>query len=425
METRAKSKRARRNEIVGSWNPDVEVAINKLNDDCLTKIFMFLPIVDRVRIEGVCKRWRNISKESWQNFKTLNADLAIWGSDVVFYSPNVRRILEQVLQRSGSFLRHLDLFLFLRMESYILHSIGNLCPNLQYLDIQTIKLTLPAMKILTKNCHNLKALTFGESTMACDDTPLSEFFSENKQLQYLKLVLNYSCTGKCLLSLPADMDTIIMERCSLRSINYLSRALKQFGQLKTFSFMRSVCSALCDPFPTVIHSLPTTLKILEMSNLLFSNIDCIAENCKKLYHLDISGSKNVTETGIQAITSLPEIKHLVLNYLPEITGYNFTYMPKLQTLCCRGCDHLKDDGLCTLLTMCDLIEFMDLYGCVQITNILLKCALNVVKTRTNNLVLHLILSQDGLFDLRPIYANDTLLKITLLTERESRDEDED
>ncbi|OXU19425.1 hypothetical protein TSAR_003730 [Trichomalopsis sarcophagae] len=315
METRAKSKRARLNEIVGSWNPDVEVAINKLNDDCLIKIFMFLPIVDRVRIEGVCKRWRNISKESWQHFKTLKADLAIWGSDVVFCSPNV---------------------------------------------------------------------------------------------------------------------------------------LKKFRQLKEFSFMRSVCSKLSDPFPRIIHSLPTTLKILEMSNLIFSNIDCIgkmndlekltiykedlvtdtflvtlAENCKKLYHLDISGAKNVTESGIQAITSLPEIKHLVLNYLPEITGYNFTYMPKLQTLCCRGCEHLKDDGLCTLLTMCDLIEFMDLYGCEQITNVLLKCALNVAKTRTNNLVLHLILSQDGLFDLRPIYSHDTLLKITLLTERESRDEDED
>lgn len=49
METRAK--KSRREEIVESWNPNHPVTIHKLNDDCLTNIFTFLRIVDKVRIE--------------------------------------------------------------------------------------------------------------------------------------------------------------------------------------------------------------------------------------------------------------------------------------------------------------------------------------------------------------------------------------
>lgn len=175
-----------------------------------------------IRPLSVCKRWRNISKKSWQNVKTLDR-YAIFGFlGGIYDDTNQRNAIEKVLQRCGSFLRHLDLSSF-SMKSYILHSVGNLCPNLQYLNFQSIILTRPAIKILTKNCHNLKEVAFGDSTMACDDTPLAEFFSQNKQLQSLKIAKNMAFTGECFLSLPVDMHTIIIEHCSLGSIHYVSQ----------------------------------------------------------------------------------------------------------------------------------------------------------------------------------------------------------
>ena len=44
-------------------NDITDISIQTLNDDCLMHIFLQLPIVDRIRIERVCKRWRALSQD--------------------------------------------------------------------------------------------------------------------------------------------------------------------------------------------------------------------------------------------------------------------------------------------------------------------------------------------------------------------------
>ncbi|XP_044010039.1 uncharacterized protein LOC122853687 [Aphidius gifuensis] len=46
--------------------------INDLNDDCLAEIFMKLSLEERLIIESVCQRWKNISQISWYNVEKMN-----------------------------------------------------------------------------------------------------------------------------------------------------------------------------------------------------------------------------------------------------------------------------------------------------------------------------------------------------------------
>lgn len=97
----------------------------------------------------------------------------------------------------------------------------------------------------------------------------------------------------------------------------------------------------------------------------------------------------VTNVGLQAVVRLPKIEFLSLEYLHNITDSALTYVPNLKKLFCKGCRHMKDDGICTLIKTCNLIEVLDLSFCSQITNTLVECAVNATKNRTNNIVLSL------------------------------------
>ncbi|KAK0077183.1 hypothetical protein PV325_004320 [Microctonus aethiopoides] len=51
--------------------------INILDNDCLIKIFSYLPIKNRMRIERVCKRWQTVNQQAWSDIKELEIPEAI------------------------------------------------------------------------------------------------------------------------------------------------------------------------------------------------------------------------------------------------------------------------------------------------------------------------------------------------------------
>ena len=55
------------------------ISIEILADDCLFTIIRYLPIVERVKIERVNKRWNELSKSSWSNVKKLDLNSRNWG----------------------------------------------------------------------------------------------------------------------------------------------------------------------------------------------------------------------------------------------------------------------------------------------------------------------------------------------------------
>ncbi|XP_014209865.1 F-box/LRR-repeat protein 3-like [Copidosoma floridanum] len=406
---------------------NVDAEIHKLNDDCLIHIFSYLPIVDRIVVERVCRRWKVLSKQSWSTFKKLDLMNSTWG----FGKPKTRGveldrvkfnnfaseiidtpILRKVLLRCGQFLTHIDISLSTdRLNVSTLTIIGKMCPNLQY--ISTLTVTPAGIKALTESCKEIETLSLGRCSNSCDND-LSQLFQKNKKLRYLRIMQN-AMTGKCLLNLPADsIETVILIECRNISPCYFANAIEKLHNLHTLTVTKCVtfndqavkgissCSRnlkvlnFCDYFPMIRKSVMINLAdLINLETLEVPTNDsvhdefliAVGKQCKQLSTVNVSSCNFVTNEGLASITSLPNLQHLSINYLGKVTDEVLTLMPNLRTMECRGCPRIKNTGLCTLLEESHNLELLDFSGCNQISNKLIEVAIASTKSRPNNILL--------------------------------------
>lgn len=179
-----------------------ESLINLLNDDCLFNIFSYLPILDLIRIERVCKRWKRISLESWREVKILSIH-----KDFKTRSLQLNHF-EEILRRSGNYMTSFDCS-WLNKSTH-LHAddavklINKYCKKLNYLNIcYTFKTKKSYLNSLDVNIlKNLKLLAIGN--YECNDDYLSDVLHNCVNLEefnvagyvFAKNVLMY-LTEKC------------------------------------------------------------------------------------------------------------------------------------------------------------------------------------------------------------------------------------
>ncbi|XP_029671321.1 uncharacterized protein LOC115240356 isoform X4 [Formica exsecta] len=233
---------------------DVEdVSIHILNDDCLRHIFLFLPIIDRVRIERVCKRWRDLSQDSWRMMKTLDLSPSTWG----------------------------------------------------FLETHTIR-TATLRKVLLK-CETADVL----------------HLTKLVNLKVLKFIYN-----------PLVSDEFLIN---------------------------------------------------------------LAQQCQQLIYLDITGSLDVTDIGLAAIATLPKLEQLIINYVKKITDNGLENMCGLKNLECRKCTSISDQGMSMFIRSSPYLQLLDISGCHNISNITLDAAKDACNTRSNNVMLKMIIGNTSIF----------------------------
>ncbi|XP_011504616.1 PREDICTED: F-box/LRR-repeat protein 7-like [Ceratosolen solmsi marchali] len=395
-------------------NDDAE--IHKLNNDCLMHVFMFLPIIDKIKMERVCRRWRIISQESWRTFKKLDLSQSSWGFDILNNGPRevYTATLRQVLLRCGQFLSHIDLSKFTEnLSQSTLTIVARLCPNLQHINITGLAVSSAGIKTLTDNCHNITEFSLGLCSASCDND-LSDLFLKNEKLRYLKLTGN-SISGRCLLNLPVEsIEIIILDDCNNISPEYFHTAIQRLQKLHTLSVKKcitfadqtvkaiSLCSkslkvlCLCHYYPMIVRN--AMLCIAELVNLETLNLNHnisvgdeflvgVGAQCKQLKNVDISCCKAVTNKGLAAIISLPNLQHLSINYLFLVTDEVLTEMVNLRTMHCQNCFGFKNTGLCRLIEESHQLELLDFSGCTCIDNELVDIAIKATRNRTNNTIL--------------------------------------
>ena len=113
---------------------DFDSPIQKLDVNSLIYVFNYLPIVDLVKIERVCKTWQNIAKSSWSKLKKLNVYPEILG---LKHDKELNEyIVEEVLKRCGKYLKEISSTYFDNDEigydcSFM---IAKYCKNLKSID---------------------------------------------------------------------------------------------------------------------------------------------------------------------------------------------------------------------------------------------------------------------------------------------------
>ena len=202
----------------------------KLPEECLIEIFNYLSIAERCRIERVCKRFEEASKNSWYEVKELRVDpkfLGLKPSGKRHQYADINRFgVRQILKRCGSYLTKID---STTIFDCLLALVAEYCPN-----IQSLKFCCPSnegLKKLTENCNNICELVIKHGGVGLEDT-LVELFSVNKNLRILDVTKSY-VTGKCLDKLPLrEMLAIQLNRYVLVDLSNLIKNTKKLSVFK-------------------------------------------------------------------------------------------------------------------------------------------------------------------------------------------------
>ncbi|XP_067209749.1 F-box/LRR-repeat protein 2 isoform X1 [Linepithema humile] len=397
-------------------NDTNRVSIHILNDDCLRHIFLFLPILDRVRIERVCRRWRILSQDSWHMMKTLDLSPLTWGS--MGNKTISTAILRKILLKSGRFLTRVNLSEPIHnLSQSTLTIVGKLCPNLESVDVTGLTVCASGIQMLAKNCRNITKFNLGPSSYSCDNE-LKELFKLNQNLEHLAITRN-GVLGKCLLWLPAQtVHTVILEGCDYVQDSCVSTALKKLENLRhltidncigvakhTFETISKHCRnlrvlELSGDFPSMqtadmlylthLANLQV-LRITDNPKILDEFLASLVYQCQQLTCIDITGCIGVTDTGLAAIATLAKLEKLTINNLDCVTDDGLQNMCNLREMHCQRCPQIKDHGMSMLIKSSPQLQLLDLSGCGNITHATLKTAKDACNDRSNNTVLKMII----------------------------------
>ncbi|XP_024878372.1 F-box/LRR-repeat protein 7-like [Temnothorax curvispinosus] len=396
-------------------NDTENVSIHMLNDDCLRHIFLFLPIKERVRIEIVCKRWRDLSQDLWRTMTfNLSSSSSTW--NFIYESdPDGFHAFYKILLKYGRFLTRIKVDrMWGCLRPSALTVIGKLCPNLTSIDITSVTVSTPGIRALANNCRHITKLNLGPSTKCCE-TELKCLFKLNQNLEYL--AINGSCDSifdECLLCLPEQtMHTIILNDCSF-SDTHLSMVLKKLENLKHLAINR--CKNCCAHTLKVIGQHCKSLRTLELDKSYVETADMLnlihlvnlqvlkithnpnvsddfltdlVQHCQQLTNVDITGCSNVSDVGLTAIATLVRLEKLNISDMKQITDDGLKNICNLKVFKCRYC-LFSDRGMTTLIRSSPELQLLDLSGCRNINNSTIEVAKDVCSSRTNNVMLKMI-----------------------------------
>ena len=170
-----------------SLREDSDVPIEKLVDDCLIHIFNLLPVIDRIKVERVCKKWQEIGFQSWSKFKVLNVNPKILGLKpfgTQHQFPTINRcMMENILKRCGCYLEKV-------IDKWIpfgcISLVAEYCANIRSISTRN-KVSYQVLKKISNNCKNITEFCsypifckFSEDEFDKIDEVLAELFSNNQ-----------------------------------------------------------------------------------------------------------------------------------------------------------------------------------------------------------------------------------------------------
>ncbi|KAK0077181.1 hypothetical protein PV325_004318 [Microctonus aethiopoides] len=373
--------------------------INTLDNDCLIKIFSYLPIQDRMRIERVCKRWQTVNQQVWSDIKELEIPKVInFSRSFSMKIKTKERAVKKLLLRCGRFLNKLKLkndYVLRRFQ--IIPIIERHCRNLQCLILPLKYYSNFDMTSLFLNLHKLERLELSGLNRRFRDSCLKKLPTNTmKELSLEKKASDF------------DSDTSYVNITHAGAIGIQNMKNLWKLELNRFSFKADKLKlVVCNESITYLSlkncsfekciNLIANIRGLKYLNL--SNVHAVddnfliklAANCTELEELNIEKCTDVTNVGINAVLELENLTTLKINYLYEVTGTVFSKFVALKVLHCRNCNLVTDFGVIDLIENAPYIEEIDLSG-TSISTRFLDFACYVANNRGNITPLKIIVS---------------------------------
>lgn len=102
--------------------------------------------------------------------------------------------------------------------------------------------------------------------------------------------------------------------------------------------------------------------------------------------------QNLTDTGLQTLSILPNLETLIINDLRELNGAGLSLFSgtKLRHLECQRCHSIPSEPFCDVLNQCPNLKFLNVFECTKIDERVIDTAFKVTSQRDNHIVLKMI-----------------------------------
>ncbi|CAN7984766.1 unnamed protein product [Ixodes hexagonus] len=281
--------------------------VEELPDDILLLVMGLLDLRSRIRLEGVCQRWRHLALRLWKSQRRLSFEGIF---SVSQENPPTLDILRALLARCGKSLKTLNL----RSVSHMLDDrmaeiVGTLCPNLECLDVSGVQLTDVGVGQLAEKCPKLKTVIM-KRCLDVEEKGLCSLLQLCKHLEHLNLTELYKLSGECFDKAGTRLRKLVLRGCS----GVTSAGLRQ---------VTTKCLLL------------TKLSLSDCRQITDDDMLLLCQNLLQLRVLHLAGSfLHLTNEGICAVSSLSLLEELDLNQ-------NLVAMDAAVGAICRGCTKLR------------------------------------------------------------------------------------
>lgn len=109
----------------------------------------------------------------------------------------------------------------------------------------------------------------------------------------------------------------------------------------------------------------------------------------------------MSDAGLAAIATLIKLEKLIVSYMYQITDKGLKNMCGLKELECRKCP-FSDWGMTTFIESSPQLQLLDLSGCWNIKDTTLEVAKDACSSRTNNIMLKMIIGGSGILAMKKI-----------------------
>ncbi|VIO93609.1 F-box domain containing protein [Brugia malayi] len=400
----------------------VQEDISSIPDHILISIFTLLPIVDRIRIERVCRRWRHIAKNySWTMTTEFSYSSLIGDKECslpcLIERPVVgNKEIKSLAQRCGDHLLEMDLHAFRDTLTYnVCMCFAVHCPNLTVLNMYGIQLTNSSLKSLGRHCPNLEIVNFHRCFQeSVVERGLTSFFSKCQNLREVDVGENERLTGlPSFTVLPRSIINLkiggcfrltaaslfaIRDRCpdlvalTMNSVDnisptHLNSFFASLPKLELLKFGECYVSHTLGGIEINFSLMKNLTELTVYDNLLMT--DEVLRNtvigCKQLKYVDLSGcSRFVSNVGLRELAKLPYLSHLNLSYMRVVDDQTIRIIAEkstLQTVLLHRCDEISDEAVKMLLKHCPFLTALDISFCPKVTDESMEGMISYVSKR--------------------------------------------
>ncbi|KAL3111458.1 hypothetical protein niasHT_017685 [Heterodera trifolii] len=389
--------------------------LSELPERALVLLLHHVGPIDRIRLERVSKGWLEACASSW-----LKTDRLMFGEDtdlVRFFCtrrPLRHMHLSCIVRRCSTTLKALSLAgVNHLLEDRALIELGNLCPNLEEIDLSGVVASPEALRVLTESLLCLHSIAYREMVQTNER---AFWFLFKAVAQHMRVVDLRGCTrlrGRFFKLFGNRLEEVLLDGCRLiddqlvedlcnhccclrtlkldgcgrlseDSLSLISRHLKELETLTLCGgFPKLSTSVLIDHLPRInsLQRLGLDYNCLVNDALLGAISDALP--ALKAISLAFAGTdKTISPDGLQQLAKLKQIENLDLS---GIAAVNSAVMKAICEQCAQlsrvllcSCSYLGADGVMEFSRL-NNVEHIDLSGCILVSTDSVQALCNALK----------------------------------------------